>query len=400
MLNPTTIAITGVTGLLGRNILFEYCQQYKNNLYDLKLILFGRSCLNNTLKNRVIQTINTDGRYYLSIHDSELASLINYFENEVTYINIDLVHKNLNIDCNDYDYLIKQPIDVFYHSAALTNLDNNNTIEKAIHETNIGGTEAILNLLKNCKLKRFCHFSSAYSTGNIDDTIFPDDCSMERSFRNPYEFSKLYSEILVRNFEHLTKVECYIFRTSILSGRLIEPQKGQIHKFDVFYGWTAFFVKIKQLILKNGDDIYNTPLNIDIRFVGNKNAAINIIPADYAAKATIQIMSLPEIHYKSFHLVNPIEKQIIEPVFEYLNITGYDFVEQMPDSLNKIETFYYKSAGNIFNAYMQNNGEMLFDNSSLIKTLSSDMVCPEISKENFTTLLTFAKENNFGLRNI
>ncbi len=204
---------------------------------------------------------------------------------------------------------------------------------------------------------------------------------------------------MVRNFARTSRVECYVLRTSVLAGRLLEDRKGQIHKFDVFYSWVAFFVKIKQLMLKNSRDIYNTPLKIPVRIVGNQNASINIIPADYAAKASIKIMSLKEIQFNSFHLVNPQEKQMIKPVFDYLNITGYEFVKTLPNSLNKLESFYYKSVGNIFNPYMQNNGEMLFDNRSLTEILPSDMVCPAINTENFNILLSFAKENHFGLRN-
>jgi nucleoside-diphosphate-sugar epimerase len=188
MLNQITIAITGVTGLLGRNILFEYCKQYKGNLKNLNLILFGRDNNKISFKERVKHILLTDGRFYIDINDQDIFGFIEYFDKEVTFINIDLKQKDLRINCHDYEKLVKIPMDVFYNTAALTSLDNNSFIEKEILETNIQGTEAILNLLIKCKLKRFCHFSSAYSTGSVNNTVSPDDRNMERIFRNPYEY--------------------------------------------------------------------------------------------------------------------------------------------------------------------------------------------------------------------
>ncbi len=392
----TTIAITGATGLLGRNILFEYLKQYQSDLNNISIILLGRDSKKSSLKERVKEIFLNDGRFYLDIEDEKISIFLDYLNKKVIYININLEKNELDISSRDLNLLLSMPLDIFYHAGADTSLVDTDVAKDQIHNANIIGTQRVLDLLSKLSLERLCYFSSAYATGILSEKVLPDDLSLNRNFRNPYEYSKLKAEILVRNFEKESGINSYIFRVSLLSGRLIEKEIGQTHKFDIFYAWTQFFIKAKHMLLPKGSDIYNTPIKMNIRIFGSKKSGMNILPVDYAAKASIDIMSSKNIKFSAFHLVNHEETIFPVTILDFLNIEGYKGVDTIPEDLNKLEKIYYRSVGKLFNGYI-NNGEMYFDTTSLDESLSKNIKCPYIDKEKFISLLEYAKKKNFGL---
>jgi len=397
MYNYTTIAITGVTGLLGRNILFEYLKQYKNNLINLNLLLFGRDYENILFKDRIKNILLEDGRFYLDLDENELIQVINFLDKRVTYVYLDFEKNNIGLSLTNIEKLKLKNIDIFYHSGAYTRFSISNNTNK-VNLINIIGTKKLLNVLKKLKINKFCYFSSAFATGLVEEKILPDDLNMVRKYRNPYEYSKLKAELHVREFEKSSGIPSYIFRTSILAGRLIEKNLGQIHKFDVFYSWIQFFLKIKQSLLPHNADLYKTPIKLNLRILGNEKSTLNIIPVDFAAKATIEIMSKKNIEYSAFHLTSSYETELIIPIMSFLNISGYSLVSEIPTNLNKIEGLYYRSVGKLFNDYMQNQGKIYFDNNTLLESLSDKLVCPRIDSHNLSILLEYAKNKNFGIQ--
>ena len=396
-MHKNTICITGVTGLLGRNIFFEYLKQHRDNLNDIQFVLFGRDSKDMLLKERIREIFIDDGRFYLDLSENELKKILKYLDEDTLYINMDLEEENIGISDIDVQILSTLKITVFYHPGAYTSFSDSEMTKDKVDTVNTIGTMKLLNILKNLTINRFCYFSSAFATGLLSQKVSPSDLKVERTFRNPYEHSKLQAELLVRKFEEEYGIPSYIFRTSILAGRLMEKNIGQIHKYDVFYGWTQFFIKAKQSLIGYDEDLYDTPVKMNIRIMGSEKSTLNIIPADYAAKASIEIMSRSNIYYSSFHLVNTNETEFIIPILEFLNIEGYTFVDSIPQTLNKTEKLYYKSVGRLFNDYMQNEGEQYFDCHSLMKSLDGKVDCPIVDRDNLQLLLSYAKKKNFGL---
>ena len=72
------IAITGVTGLVGRNLLFEIIKQNMNALEDLEIFVFGRGSGDVTLQERVEEIIKQDGVLYLGIDKSKTGRIKEY----------------------------------------------------------------------------------------------------------------------------------------------------------------------------------------------------------------------------------------------------------------------------------------------------------------------------------
>ena len=96
--------------------------------------------------------------------------------------------------------LKSKAIDLFFHIAALTDFRDTPGVVKALKQTNVYGTQQILELVETLKVREFCYVGSAYSCGTKSGNIKPDYVNGKMVFRNPYEASKLEAENLVRKF--------------------------------------------------------------------------------------------------------------------------------------------------------------------------------------------------------
>ncbi len=392
-----TFAITGVTGLLGRNLMFEIIKQNFDNLQNLTIIVFGRSSKDKSFASRVSDILQNELCDYLGIEKLNFASELSYIINNC----LKFVEYNLDLGSQKIDdeeitsILFNRPIDVFFHVASLTDFRDGNSVEADLVKVNIMGTKKILDLVSKMKLRKFSYVSSAYVCGISSGKIMPDHINLNANFRNPYERTKLEAELMVRNFAKINHIKLNIFRPSTICGRLIESRLGATPKFDVFYGWGIFFLKYKLKVLGEVDG----NLEMDLRFTASNESGLNIVPVDFVAKAMYAV-SLSNSNEESYHLVNKVETPHKFYFFEMLNSIGVknvQMINKMPANRNKVEDFYYKTVGKIFDPYI-NCPSMDFDSSNLDEICSQQSIsCPEITKENFALLMDYAKEKKFGL---
>ncbi len=391
------IAITGATGLLGRNFLFEIIKRNLKNLDNLEILLLGRDKNKMHIKERIQNIIAEDGISYLSLDQHQFANIKKSIFDSITCVNMNLREPKLNINSNDLKIMKKKTIDAFFHIAALTDFRNTASTVKALKETNVNGTKQILDLTALLKVDKFYYISSAYSCGETTGDIKPDHVNLNQRFRNPYEKSKLEAEILVRNIAKKNRMKCTFFRPSTICGRLIEQPIGSVHKFDVFYAWTAFFLHLKTKQLKELS--YSRPLNLEARIFYSLHSGLNIVPADYAAKVMYQVF-LDNLPDDSFYLVNDKEtphKLYVPIMLTTVNIEGTTQINCMPKDMNPYEKLYYKSIGKIFTPYVI-SAPMLFDSQNLQEMLKkNDLICPVVDELNFSKLMEYAKKSNFGI---
>lgn len=393
------IAITGATGLIGRNLLFEIIKQNINNLNDVEIIVLGRNKDGTDIHSRIQDIVLSDGISYVSATKSQYAQVKDYCKTGIKSVCADLDANKLGLGRDDFSYLKSSPIDLFFHLAALTDLRNTPVIEKALEKTNVTGTQQVIDLISSLDVHEFCYTGTAYSCGNISGNVKPDYINSSNSFRNPYEKTKLQAEILVRNFSKKAKLRCRYFRPSVTCGRLIEPPIGSVNKFDVFYGWAAFFFQIKLKELLRNQDIYEKKINLNIRLCYNLKSGLNIVPADYAAKIMYQVCMRNDLG-NSYFLVNNQETPhsvYIPLMLKALNISGPTQVDKIPEQMNHIERLYYKTAGRVFTPYITCE-PILFDVSNLAGVLrKTNLSCPVVDEKTFPMLMKYAKKENFGL---
>jgi len=392
------IALTGATGLLGRNLLFEFIKKYKDNFDDLTILILGRREGSMSLKDRIFDIVLDEAIPYIGLCDVKM--LKEFLEKNVECIETDLTSDNLGISSDHILQLRHRPIDFFFHIASLTDFRNSPMVKKKLWEANVKGTEQILELLATLDVREYCYVSSAYCCGKTHGDIMPDYINLNAEFRNDYEQSKLEAEIKSRDFAKRNGIRFRSFRPSTISGRLMEAPLGAINKFDVFYGFAAFWLQMKLALTLNPGDRYSVPVLFDVAMCYNTNSGLNIVPVDYAAKVMYEVcmQNHPD---EDFHLANNAEtphRIYVSAIFEALNISGIQAVDEIPVDLNRLEALYYKTVGKIFTPYIVSK-PMHFNTQNLKEIeLKCGLQCPEVDKDNFIKLLDYAKEKDFGIR--
>jgi len=396
MAKKLRIAITGATGLLGRNLLFEVIKQNINSLDDVEILILGRSKSNMTINERIRKILIQDGIFYISGLGKD--RLEDFIKTGIKCLEIDLDDEKLDLSKVDLLKLKMEPIDIFYHIAALTDFRSSPQVVKSLENTNIGGTKRMLDLIVVLDVKEFCYVGTAYACGHKTGIIPADYYDLNNGFRNAYEKTKLEAELFVRDFSKRSKIRCRYFRPSTICGRLIEQPLGVINKFDVFYAWTAFFLYHK--LKRTGSMDYESTFNVKIRLQYNLNSGLNIVPADYAAKVMYYACRRNDPE-DSYYLVNNSEiphDLYIKIMLETINIRGAEHVANVPADLNSVEKLYYKTVGQVFTPYIT-SGPMMFDNSNLKRVLDkTNIECPVVDEGTFKILMDYAKKYNFGLR--
>ena len=393
------ILLTGATGLLGRNLTFEFIKQNKSDLDDMEIIVLGRGQGEISLHSRLREIIMNDGLDYIELAENDVDDLLKFIDKNISCIEIDYHKDDLSISKDDFNKLKSKQIDLFFHIASITDFRDTAEVKSRLEAFNVEGTKRIVSLVESLDVKEFCYVGSAYSCGKTVGEIMPDYINLDQNFRNPYELTKLKAEIITRNFSKENGLKYRCFRPSTLCGRLIEQNLGKINKFDVFYGFGAFWLHAKSKMLTDIERIYDKPVHVDARIHYSMESGLNIVAADYAAKVMFSVCS-QNIDGDSFHLANNNETPhsfYINQILDTLKINGVKYSDNVPENMNRLETFFYKTAGMIFAPYVV-SGPMLFDTSNLDNVLSeSNIYCPEIDDNNFDVLMDYAKKEYFGL---
>lgn len=393
------IAITGATGLLGRNLLFEIIKQNLSSLDELELIVFGRQSHNRSLESRIIEIIKKDGLDYLGTEASKSEDLLSDLKKVIIPVEFDLTKKDLSISKDGLEKIKGKKIDKLFHIAALSDFRVTPQIKKALALINVDGTENLLALAKELGVGQFIYTGSAYSAGFVEGDVSPDFVNAEEKFRNYYEKTKLQAELYLKDFAKAHNMNYKIFRLTGIGGRLIEKPLGSICKYDIFYGWMMFFLKQKIKAVKDLRDVYASTANVPIRIALNKKGGMNVVPADYSAKI-IYRASISDPGNKSYHVVNDVDipnEDATRIMLESLNISGSKMVEEEPKDKSTLEKLYYRSAGQIFTPYVI-TGPICYNHDNLKEIRKRHGIdCPRMTEKNFRALLEFAKADYFGM---
>ncbi len=398
------IGITGATGLLGSNLLLEWVKQSLSNLESLHISVFGRQKNDRNLEVRVRDIVlGKEGLAYLKLtaDDARVLNIDKFLTRQIHYVDYDLDANDLGLSDRSLEKLRHTSFDYFYHIASRTDFRSTPSVKKLLYKTNYEGTKSILSLVEKLEIKEFVYIGTSYSRGYAKGQLQPDFMDFSVAFRNPYETSKLEAEKIVREFCKKHKQRFRVFRPSTICGRLIEEPFGLVTKFDVFYSWVAWCLRMKQ---KHGkisvDNIYKESFSLPFRIACREDSGLNIVPADYAAKVIYQVCVQKDAG-ESYYLVNSSEtphRHYVSWMLEVANILSTSFVKEVPSDLNEIEAFYYKTVGLIFTPYVSSD-PMLFDVKNLELVLARvNLSCPVVDKNNFMKLMTYAKGLDFGLK--
>ncbi|QSF44185.1 SDR family oxidoreductase [Paenibacillus tianjinensis] len=352
------ILITGVTGFIGRHVLYEFLNvametSWRNKIY---ILLRGKKGLSAAARVEHLLTHEYLPDYLKKYDYQELADNITAIDGNLEDSDLGLQVCSL-IPREEQLYVI--------HNAGSVNLFNTAAAEQEVHHTNWLGT---INLIHAIELfnSKLVFMSTAFSCGIVDGVI-GDNFSFyqDNSFRNHYEKCKNLTEKFIQSYCTEKNIKYQILRPSVVCGRLIDAPLYYISKFDVFYGWTKFFWNLQ-----------NQGSTESVRIHISRNSKVNIVPVDFVAKSVLAFFQ-QDIPYVNIVYPESINNRYLHAsLLDALHFNRYEFIDEAPTNLNKSEKLYYRSINKVYTPYL-NQCSNEYD-TQLIGSIMGSTVMPKI----------------------
>lgn len=350
------ILLTGVTGFIGRHVLYELLRERLESASHDKIFVTVRNT--ETCAEQRVRALFCDGACpdYLQVYPIDL--LISRIEILALDLRDNDLAEQLNARSESNIYVL--------HCAASTNLANSESVEREVQDNNI---TASMNLLKAVqdKVKKFVYISSSFASGNVAGEITDDYLStLAGTSRNPYEKAKILVESELSKYCDALKIDWQILRPSVVCGRLHDAPLNYASKFDVFYGFAKCFAHFAK----------RRHLGSPIRVLCHASSSVNIVPVDYVAKVITKAYTQPIRQLNIVHHDSVPARELLKTIFGSVNFENYTFVDEMPSELSREERFYYSSAGAIFTCYL--TAPTQWFNTQRIQTLMDGVTPPPL----------------------
>lgn len=325
--NKVNVILTGVTGTLGSQVIYELLRQEnikaiflpirekngKSAIQRIQKILESPAAPEFVLKNRnaILEKV-------------KVLNMATFFKPET--------------------FLSKSETTFFIHSAGTVNLSTDESQREHIFSGVLDFTKEIFNTF-SAFITKFTYISTAFSIGNIGGLIDNNYHDTKKpQYRNFYEEAKHATEKFLLQKGKEDNVAIQILRPSVLGGNIFEKSTYFISNYMVYYLLGKFF--------------YKSPLSeSSIRIAANFQTGLNIIPVDYVAKVIAnvyqkQIEQLNIVHSKCTNIVTGMGR-IIKTVgfnnFTFLNSSSGGL---LLEGKNRLEEMYYKTIGLHLNQYL------------------------------------------------
>ena len=258
------IFLTGSTGYLGSYLAAGLFAGHRDSLN-----LLVRAKSEQEARERLWQS--------LQLH-FEFPEFRDFLATRVRIFRGDLTSDRFGLAVDEYQELV-ETTDSLIHCAASLNRKS----EKQCLNVNLRGSLEVIQLVRRIQdhhgLRRYSHVSTVAVAGARQDEVVREDESIDwsRSDYDPYARTKKFSEHMLHQL--LPDVARTIFRPAIVLGDSRRPETTQ---FDMVQ---AFSVLASLPVL---------PLRPDDR--------IDIVPADYVAKAIVTIHQKESAAHNTYHL--------------------------------------------------------------------------------------------------
>ncbi len=360
------VVLTGVTGTLGSQILFELLK-----LTEVKTIyLLIRKKRGKTAVSRLESILTSKAAaHWVKENKFGVFDQIKVIEPE------EFLKPSSWLPSNEKNY--------FIHSAGYVNLTTDPSKKEEIFEENYRFTKTIFNAFSDF-IHKFTYISTAFCIGDVGGIIENDYHNRTPVFRNYYEESKYTTEQFLRAEQHKTGTEIQILRPSVLGGNIDSSPQYFISNYMVYYLLGKFFYK--NPFLKGAS----------IRFLVGLETGLNIVPVDYVAKtvATVFTKDIEQLNItqsKSTNVARGMSK-IIETIggfddFKFVSANKENSLEEK----TVLERMYHKTIGLHLNRYLTS---LPYEYNTTL--LESIVPMPKYDLEDYLVgTISFAKEDGF-----
>jgi thioester reductase-like protein len=171
-----------------------------------------------------------------------------------------------------------------HHCAQVTHLGVD---EKAAERINVGGAREALELAGLCdKLRCLVFHSTAHVSGDRTGLVREDDLKEGQAFRSVVEETKARAEKVMRTV--MGRVPIAVVRPATIVG---DSRSGEVDRFDGPY----------LLILL----VVTSPPDLALPLPGSGEEALNLVPIDWVARASVALGRDERARGRTFHLVDP-----------------------------------------------------------------------------------------------
>ncbi|MFQ5792508.1 MAG: SDR family oxidoreductase [Acidobacteriota bacterium] len=236
--------------------------------------------------------------------------------------------------------ILRGQIDEIWHCAAESIFDP--ALGERIFHTNLDGTANMVDLAEAIECPSFCFISTAYVSDQTRALATEEPVRDRKSFRNPYEESKLGAENRLLERSAKSGFAATIFRLPVVAGHSVTGQTGQ---FLGYYYYAKHFLDLRAKLLEGSVDgslvsqqIRFAPaklelpiqpqgyLELPVRIFCEPEATVNILPVDLVVATLNRCADAKRGGTLILHLTNgtpPQTRFLFEETLRLLGLRGF-----------------------------------------------------------------------------
>ena len=331
---PSSILVTGSTGLVGGAVALQYLATTDAVLYCLT-----RGGTRDEARDRSVAALTT------AVHAYQQHDLLAEIAHRVRGVAGDVAS-----DPHGYDGL-PRAVDLVLHAAASLKFADRDVAE--INRVNVDGTANIVALAQRLNSARLCHVSTAYVAGTQQGEI-DENSAPTATFNNAYEHSKLEAEKITSR----SNLNFQIVRPSIVVG---DSRTLAVTSFSGMYGMVD---EVRRFKAKVADRLGFLLQHRGIKILADPTMPVNLIPVDYVARVIAQL-SLVDTTATTFHVTNsapPGAGMCLDAGFELLGLPRPTFVDR-PEQLNELDR---QLQTDFYDSYLRNGKRFSVKNTESV----------------------------------
>lgn len=272
-----------------------------------------------------------------------------------------------------------------WHLAALLDLTESNSQD--VYETNLVGTQHVLDFTRAHRIPEMHYFSTFGASGEVREGIAREIVGIRPpAFRNTYERTKWESERHVWQAQIRGEILATIYRPSIVVG---DSVTGRYEQFNVFNHPFDMASRLRRRIIEREKLDPKAPIRLEVRVPGRPEATLNIVPLDYVIEVVMKLWSLASSRGRVYHVTNTHPPTLAQGMEMFVRVepwegTRWEMIPAGSPFLNLHEKFIARQLA-FLTPYLQ--GEAIYDISNVRAVLARHGGVPELNNRKFLTAI-------------